>query len=71
VSDSGPNLAVRGAGFLLVLAGLFLISTGYRIGRSTSRFRGRPAMTIYGVGAFAVAGGAAVVLGAVLLGLVS
>jgi hypothetical protein len=68
VSDSGPNLAVRGVGFLLVIAGLFLIVTGYRIRKGTSRLPVRPAMAIYGFGAFALMGAVEVALGAFLLG---
>jgi hypothetical protein len=68
VSDSGPNLGVRGVGFLLVLAGLFLVSVGYRIRKGTSRLPVPPTMAIYGFGAFSLGGAAAVVLGAVLLG---
>ena len=56
VSDSGPNLGVRGVGFLLLLAGLFLIFTGYRIRKGTSRLP------------FTLAGAGAIALGAFLLG---
>lgn len=69
MSDSGPNLGVRGVGFLLVLAGLFLISTGNRIRKGTSRVRVPATMTIYGFGAFALGGAVVVVLGAILLGI--
>jgi hypothetical protein len=68
MSDSGPNLGVRGVGFLLVLAGVFLIATGYRIRKGTSRISVPPAMTIYGVGVFVLGGATAVVLGGILLG---
>jgi hypothetical protein len=68
VKESGPNLGVRGVGFLLVLGGLLLISTGYRIRKGTSRLPVPPAMAIYGFGAFSLAGAAAVALGALLLG---
>jgi len=68
VNDSGPNLGVRGVGILLVIAGLFLISTGYRIRKGTSRLSFSPATAIYGFGAFAAAGAAAIALGAFLLG---
>jgi hypothetical protein len=68
VSDSGPNLGVRGVGCLLVLAGLLLVSTGYRIRKGTSRLPFSPATAIYGFGAFILAGAGAVMLGALLLG---
>lgn len=68
MSDSGPNLGVRGVGCLLVLAGLFLISTGYRIRKGTSRLPVPPAVAIYGFGAFTLGGTVAIVLGAILLG---
>jgi hypothetical protein len=68
VSDSGPNLGVRGVGFLLVLAGLLLIATGYRIRKGTSRLRVSPATAIYALGAFALGGAGAIALGAFLLG---
>lgn len=68
MNDSGPNLGVRGVGCLLVLAGLLLISTGYRIRQGTSRLPVPPAMTIYGFGAFTLGGAAVVLLGAILLG---
>ena len=68
MSDSGPNLGVRGVGGLLVLAGLFLIATGYRIRKGTSRLPFSPTTAIYGFGAFALAGAGAVLLGAFLLG---
>jgi hypothetical protein len=68
VSDSGPNLAVRSVGFLLVLAGLFLIFTGYRIYKGTSRLRVPATRAIYGFGVFAFAGAVVIVLGAILLG---
>lgn len=67
-SDSGPNLGVRGVGFLLVVAGLVLISTGWHIRKGTSRLPVPPALTIYGFGAFALAGAVVVMLGAILLG---
>ena len=67
MSDSGPNLGVRGVGFLLVLAGMLLISTGYRIRKGTSRVRLSPTAAIYGFGVFAAAGAGAVLLGAFLL----
>ena len=66
--DSGPNLGVRGVGFLLVLLGLFLIVTGYRIRKGSSRLRFSQAIANYGIGAFALAGAAAIALGAFLLG---
>ena len=68
MSESGPNLGVRGVGSMLVLAGLLLMAIGYRMRTGTSRLRVPPAMTSYGFGAFAVAGVAAVCLGAFLLG---
>jgi hypothetical protein len=68
VSDSGPNLGVRGVGFLLILVGLLLISTGYRIRKGTSRLPFFPATAIYGFGAFTSTGAGAVALGAFLLG---
>ena len=68
MSDSGPNLGVRGVGCLLVVAGLFLITTGYRVRKGTSRVRVPQTMAIYGFGAFALGGVVAIVLGAVLLG---
>jgi hypothetical protein len=68
MSDSGPNLGVRGVGSLLVLAGLLLITTGYRIREGTSRLPFSPATASYGFGAFTLAGAAAVLLGAFLLG---
>jgi hypothetical protein len=68
VDDSGPNLAVRGVGFLLVLTGLVLIATGYRIRKGTSRLPFSPTTSIYGFGVFMLAGAGAVVLGAILLG---
>jgi len=69
VSDSGPNLAVRGVGWLMVVGGVLLISAGYRIRKGTSRIRVPSALSIYGFGVFALCGTAAVVLGAFLLGL--
>jgi hypothetical protein len=68
VSDSGPNLGVRGVGFLLVLAGVLLVATGVRIRKGTSRLRVPPTMTSYGFGVFILGGVAAGVLGALLLG---
>jgi hypothetical protein len=68
VSDSGPNLGVRGVGFLLVLAGLLLVYNGYRIRNGTSRLRFSRASSIYGFGAFTVGGIGAIALGAMLLG---
>jgi hypothetical protein len=68
VNDSGPNLGVRGVGFLLVVAGLLLIATGYRIHKGRSRVPVPPTMAIYGFGAFALVGAGAIVLGATLLG---
>jgi hypothetical protein len=68
VSDSGPNLGVRGAGFLFVVVGLLLISTGFRIRKGTSRLRFSSTMAIYGFGVFTLAGAGALVLGATLLG---
>ena len=55
-------------GTLLVLAGLLLIATGYRIRKGTSRLPVPPTMAIYGFGAFALGGVGAIVLGATLLG---
>jgi hypothetical protein len=66
--DSGPNLLIRGVAFVLVFGGLLLIATGYRIRRGTSRWHFSPATAIYGIGAFTVAGAAAIALGAFLLG---
>jgi hypothetical protein len=68
VSDSGPNLGVRGVGFLLVLAGLFLIATGRRIRKGTSRLSFSPSTAIYGFGMFVLAGVAALAFAAFLLG---
>jgi hypothetical protein len=68
VSDSGPNLGVRGVAGLLLLAGLLLISTGYRIRKGTSRWAVPPTVAGYRIGAFVVAGVVAVGLGAFLLG---
>ena len=68
MNDSGPNLGVRGVGTLLVVAGLFLIFTGYRIRKGTSRLPVPPTMAIYGFGAFTLVGVGAIVLGATLLG---
>jgi hypothetical protein len=67
-ADSGPNLLIRGVAFVFVLTGLLLIATGYRIRRGTSRMHFSPATAIYGVGAFTVAGVAAIAFGAFLLG---
>ena len=69
VNDDGPNLGVRAVGFLLVLTGLFLIATGYRIRKGTSRVPVPPALSLYGFGAFVLGGAAAIALGATLLGL--
>ena len=66
--DSGPNLLIRGVAFVLVLGGLLLIATGYRVRKGTSRFGVSPSTAIYGVGAFTVAGVAAFAFGAFLLG---
>jgi hypothetical protein len=68
MSDSGPNLGVRGAGLVFVLAGLFLISTGNRVRKGTSRLPVPAAMAMYGFGALLLGGAGLLVLGAVLLG---
>ena len=69
VSDSGPNLGVRGVGCLLVLMGLLLILTGHRIRDGTSRLRVPPRMVIYGSGVFTLGGVVVVLLGTILLGM--
>ena len=68
MNDSGPNLGVRGVGFLLVLAGVLLISTGYRVRKGTSRLPVPPALAIYALGACTSGGAVAILLGATLLG---
>jgi len=68
MSDSGPNLAVRGAGCMIVLVGMLLISTGYRIRKGTSRIRFPPTLAIYGTGVLILAGAGVVLIGAILLG---
>jgi hypothetical protein len=68
VSDSGPNLGVRAVGCLLVVAGLLLVVTAYRIHKGTSRLRVSGAAAIFAVGAFTVGGAVVGVLGAILLG---
>jgi hypothetical protein len=48
---------------------VFLIYTGYRIGKGTSRLPFSRATAICGFGAFTLGGGGAIVLGAFLLGM--
>jgi drug/metabolite transporter (DMT)-like permease len=68
VSDSGPNLGVRGVGFLLVLGGLLLMVTAYRVRKRTSRLSFSPTTAIYACGAFILGGAGAILFGAFLLG---
>lgn len=69
MSDSGPNLGVRGVGCLIVFGGVLLMDTGYRIRRGTSRISVPPSLSIYGFGVFIMSGAAAVLLGAILIGI--
>lgn len=68
MSDSGPNLGVRGVGCVFILVGVFLISSGYRIRKGTSRLRIPPTMATYGFGVFTLGGAVLVVVGAIVLG---
>jgi hypothetical protein len=68
MSDSGPNLGVRGVAFLCLVAGVYLIYTGYRVRRGTSRLHLSQTMAIYGIGVLIAVGVAALAFGAFLLG---
>jgi hypothetical protein len=65
--DSGPNLGVRGAGFVLIVVGLLSIRTGYRIHSRTSRWTAPQTTAVYLVGALMLVGTGAIVFGAFLV----
>lgn len=66
--DSGPNLAVRGFAALLIVVGVVLIASAYRIRRGRARMPlGRAATSMYAVGAFTVTGAGAIAFGVWLL----
>jgi hypothetical protein len=65
--DSGPNLGVRGAGFVLIVIGLLSIRAGYRVHSRTSRWTAPQATASYLVGALTLAGIGAISFGVFLV----